>query len=74
MITWIIMGVLVAVLTGGVTLIWWKVGDQWADDEYKKFGHGGGGPQGPAPKVINDFDSQPTVVQSDHTQSGADAV
>ena len=28
--------------------MWWKVGDQWADEEYKKFGHGGGGPQGAA--------------------------
>ncbi|MDF1809254.1 MAG: hypothetical protein P1U42_06125 [Phycisphaerales bacterium] len=58
MLIWIILGVLVAVLTGAITLIWWKVGDQWADDEYKKFGHGGGGPQGPTPTVISDFDSE----------------
>lgn len=39
---WVIMGILLTVFTGVITLIWWWVGDQWADDEYKKFGHGGG--------------------------------
>lgn len=54
---WIGLGLLIAVITGATTLIWWKVGDQWANEEYKKFGHGGGSPKGPAPTVISDFDS-----------------
>lgn len=52
----VILTLVIAILTAIITLIWWKVGDQWADDEYKKFGHGGGGPKGPPPTVIRDFD------------------
>lgn len=51
----VILTVIIAMLTAVITLVWWKVGDQWADDEYKKFGHGGGAPKGPPPKVIKDF-------------------
>ena len=51
----VILTVIVALLTAVITMIWWKVGDQWADDEYKKFGHGGGAPKGPPPTVIKDF-------------------
>lgn len=51
----VILTVIVAILTAIITMIWWKVGDQWANDEYKKFGHGGGGPKGPPPTVIKDF-------------------
>jgi hypothetical protein len=57
----IVLTVVVAILTAIVTLIWWKVGDQWADEEYKKFGHGGGAPKGPPPTVIEDFDSEPST-------------
>jgi hypothetical protein len=53
----VILTVVIAILTAIITLIWWKVGDQWADEEYKKFGHGGGAPKGPPPKVIKDFES-----------------
>ncbi|MCA9275031.1 MAG: hypothetical protein KDA29_03300 [Phycisphaerales bacterium] len=53
----VILTVVIAVLTAIITLIWWKVGDQWADDEYKKFGHGGGAPKGPPPEVIKDFNA-----------------
>jgi len=69
MLMWILLGVLIAVLTGVVTLIWWKVGDQWADEEYKKFGHGGGAPKGPAPTVIASFDSdnKPTTLPESDT-------
>ncbi len=51
---WIIAGAILALAAAVVTLAWWKVGDQWADDEYKKFGHGGGRTraEGPAPTVI----------------------
>jgi len=53
----VVLTVVIAVLTALITLVWWKVGDQWADDEYKKFGHGGGAPKGPPPTVISDFNA-----------------
>lgn len=59
---WVIMGVLLTVLTAVITLIWWWVGDQWADDEYKKFGHGGGArPMHERTSVITDEGSTRTV-------------
>lgn len=42
MLAWIIGGIVLAVGSALITVVWWRVGDQWADDEYKKFGHGGG--------------------------------
>lgn len=42
MLGWILLGIFLTLATAAITLIWWWVGDQWADDEYKKFGHGGG--------------------------------
>lgn len=65
MAIWITLGLFIAFVTVVITLIWWKVGDQWANDEYKKFGHGGGGPKGPPPKVITDFDAKPKTVHQD---------
>ena len=56
MVLWIIGGILLALGASGFTLLWWKLGDQWADDEYKKFGHGGGSPSSNAPKVIKSID------------------
>lgn len=53
----IVLTVIIAVLTAIITLVWWKVGDQWADEEYKKFGHGGGAPKGPPPQVVDDFNA-----------------
>lgn len=54
MVVWIIGGFILAVGAAAITIAWWKIGDQWADDEYKKFGHGGGQPrqEGPAPTII----------------------
>lgn len=57
---WILGGFVLAVGAAVITLAWWKLGDQWADDEYKKFGHGGGRPRdesdGPTPTVIRTRD------------------
>lgn len=64
-IGWLIGGLVLAVGAGVFTVIWWKVGDQWADAEYKRFGHGGGGPQGEEPKVIRDFDDESDDVAGD---------
>jgi hypothetical protein len=49
---WILGGFILAVGAAIITLAWWKLGDQWADDEYKKFGHGGGRPRKEADKPI----------------------
>lgn len=57
MVWWIVGAVLLAAFAGGFTILWWKLGDQWADAEYKKFGHGGGAPKGDAPEVITNFDA-----------------
>lgn len=56
-IAWLIGGLVLAVGAGVFTFVWWKIGDQWADAEYKRFGHGGGGPvSGEGPRVIRDLD------------------
>lgn len=39
---WLGLGLVVFVFATFFTYIWWRIGDQWADAEYKKFGHGGG--------------------------------
>jgi len=53
---WIILSVVLAFGAGIGTLVWWKVGDQWADAEHKKFGAGPREPKGPDPTVITGFD------------------
>lgn len=56
---WIIGGIVLALGAGFITIAWWRLGDQWADDEYKKFGHGGGRPRADdtnSPTVINTKD------------------
>ena len=63
---WLAGGLVLAIGAGVFTVVWWKVGDQWADAEYKRFGHGGGGPgSGDAPKVIRGF-------EEDKSDSGSD--
>lgn len=54
MLGWLIGGLILSV--GGViiTLIWWRMGDQWADEKYKRLPkRKPGAPAGPdAPRVI----------------------
>lgn len=38
MIWWILFTLLVLVVLTVLTLAWWKIGDQWADNEHKRFG------------------------------------
>lgn len=57
MAVWIISGFVLALGAGLITLAWWKLGDAWADDEYKKFGHGGGRPR-------DEGDHAPTVIKN----------
>jgi len=53
---WIIFAVILALGAGFGTLIWWRVGDQWADAEHKKFGPRRDRTEGAAPTVIRGFD------------------
>ncbi len=64
MLAWIIGGVILAVGATLITVIWWRVGDQWADDEYKKFGHGGG-------RARAENNSRPTVINTNEPRSNA---
>ena len=61
---WIIGGFILAVGAAVITLAWWKLGDQWADDEYKKFGHGGG-------RARKDTGPGPTVIRTDRDEGRA---
>ena len=63
---WLGLGLVLFVFATFTTFIWWRIGDQWADAEYKKFGHGGGGPVDISKAtVIADLDSQsePVVIE-----------
>ena len=55
---WLVMAVILALGAGFGTLIWWRVGDQWADAEHKKFGSRQTRSRADAPKVIQGFDEQ----------------
>ncbi|KAA0214018.1 MAG: hypothetical protein DYG94_02885 [Leptolyngbya sp. PLA3] len=42
MVGWLIFAACLAVVGSGLTLLWWRVGDQWADEEHKRFRTGQG--------------------------------
>ncbi len=56
---WILFTLLVLVVLTVLTLAWWKIGDQWADGEHKRFG----------PKDADR--QQPRVIPSDKPDDGA---
>ncbi len=37
MVGWLIFAACLAVVGSVLTLLWWRVGDQWADEEHKRF-------------------------------------
>ncbi|MBL4592150.1 MAG: hypothetical protein JKY96_09350 [Phycisphaerales bacterium] len=39
MLLWIVLAILLALITSVFTLVWWWIGDQWANEEHKKFKH-----------------------------------
>ena len=49
---WIVLGVILGIATTVLTLVWWKVGDNWADAEHKRFKGKAPRSDGPAPTVI----------------------
>ena len=60
---WLGLGLVLFIFATFFTFIWWKIGDQWADAEYKKFGHGGGVPTDVSKAtVISGFDAEDAVV------------
>jgi hypothetical protein len=62
MVGWFLVAAVLGVgLTVG-TIAWWRIGDQWADSEHKKF-HAKE-PKGPAPTVIR-FDEKPDGSSAD---------
>ena len=60
------LSALLAILLGIGTLAWWRVGDNWADSEHKKFGQKER--TGPGPRVMGPI----TPSEADGTHS-ADA-
>ena len=81
---WLVGGLLLAGGAGFFTILWWKIGDQWADAEYKRFGHGGGGggddgggggEESETPRVIEGFgggdkDHEADEIQETHEIRG----
>jgi len=52
---WILGGLVLAGGSAAFLIVWWKLGDQWADREYKKFGRRSAGRSDTdAPKTIED--------------------
>ena len=56
MLGWLIFSLVLAVITGILTIIWWRVGDIWADEEHKRFQTGQDNQQNPGATVIRGFD------------------
>jgi hypothetical protein len=50
---WILLAVVLSVVGGVLTLVWWRVGDQWADEEHRRFHAGSSESQ--AAQVVKDF-------------------
>jgi hypothetical protein len=59
MLGWIIFALVLAVVGGVLTIVWWRVGDIWADEEHKRFRGGDDepDPQHAGPMVVRGFDS-----------------
>lgn len=65
MVGWTLFTLLVLVVLTVLTLAWWKIGDQWADGENKRFGPKDVDRQ--QPRVVADDDmppDQPTIVHA----------
>ena len=72
MLGWLIGGFVLAVLGVLITLVWWRMGDQWADEEHKRLPIKRTGPigtQGPdAPRVVR----MPSPAQPAHPERADD--
>lgn len=52
MIWWVLFAVVLGIALVVATLAWWRIGDQWADAEHKKFAAKPRDPNAPKPRVI----------------------
>ena len=59
MLGWIIFSVILAIIAAVLTIVWWRVGDIWADEEHKRFrgGDDEADPERTGPMIIRGFDS-----------------
>ncbi|MCL4222009.1 MAG: hypothetical protein KJZ65_11650 [Phycisphaerales bacterium] len=56
MVGWLIFAASLAVVGSLLTLLWWRVGDQWADEEHKRFRAGpDDGAPGAGAQVVRGF-------------------
>ncbi len=67
----IVTTVVIAVLGVPFILLWWKIADQWADEEHKRFGRTKP-PEGPAPRVVRGFDAPPGATTAAPTTAPPD--
>ncbi|GJM19816.1 MAG: hypothetical protein DHS20C14_20290 [Phycisphaeraceae bacterium] len=58
MLWWVVFIVVLIVALTVLTLAWWRIGDQWADAEHKRFG----------PKAADR--QAPTVIRTDRPDEG----
>lgn len=70
MIGWIAFALVSSVVGAVLTIAWWRVGDQWADEEHKRF-HAGWGDQPEPGQVIKGFRTDPD--QSAEANTNIDA-
>lgn len=54
MIGWLIFAAVLAVAGTFLTLLWWRIGDQWADEEHKRF-HAGREDHDEGARVVRGF-------------------
>ncbi|MBX3322299.1 MAG: hypothetical protein KF757_04860 [Phycisphaeraceae bacterium] len=63
MVPWIVLAIVLSVLGAILTIVWWRVGDQWADEEHRRF-KSNHGPDNTTHTVIPNFrrdDTPPTT-------------
>ncbi len=57
MVPWIILSLVLCVVGAVLTIIWWRVGDIWADEEHKRFKGSDDSETASGATVIKSFDS-----------------
>lgn len=53
MVGWTVFCVVLLVVLTLLTVAWWKIGDQWADAEHKRFGPKDADREQGAPRVVD---------------------
>lgn len=66
MLPWIVFSIILCVVGAVLTIIWWRVGDIWADEENKRFKTKERGEPGDGATIIRGF-HQPTDRVGDST-------